>query len=205
MFFSKNSELNGAWEEKGVIGTRLEIDEPNLLVLWRNTPVLKTRFKRKKDGAAVELVLANKGMRYPQAYSDYAQLKSLIYRDGKLEMTEEFPITGESRATLSKTDNTRFGAYDIADELLPQLRGTWKDEKEWFTVTFEGDKMIHNGHDTRIHILRSRYDGRLLVADQDPSHYELEGISRFEYDGTTLRANLLICDAPPTYVVLTKK
>ena len=36
------SELSGAWEERGVIGTRIEIDGDDICVLWRNAPVLET-------------------------------------------------------------------------------------------------------------------------------------------------------------------
>jgi type I restriction enzyme M protein len=35
-------ELEGAWEEPGVIGTRVEIEKDRITVLWRNAPVLET-------------------------------------------------------------------------------------------------------------------------------------------------------------------
>ena len=47
--------LDGAWEERGVIGTRIEIKGDKLTVLWRSGVVLETKFKTERDGENIAL------------------------------------------------------------------------------------------------------------------------------------------------------
>ena len=94
----KKNYLNGAYEEEGVIGTRIEIDYPNILVLWRNSPVLKTNFKMKGN----VLVLGENELKYENSDSSYGTITSIILKDDKLEFKKNFPVTGESISVLKQ-------------------------------------------------------------------------------------------------------
>ena len=175
-------ELNGAWEMRGVIGSRIEIDGKNIVILWRNAPVLDTTFKVKESDGAIELILKKDGMRYAGTYSDYATVKSITLRDGKLEFVEHFPITGDSKTVMEKTSNSRYGNYEIVDGILDELQGVWKSADGFVEIKIEGDRMTFDGVDTRIHVLRSLYEsapkGQYLIADRDPSVYGWGGFDR---------------------------
>ena len=86
------SELTGAWEERGVIGDRVEIDGKRITVLWRNMPVLETKYKVEKSDGGYVLVLNETGLRYRSDASNYAELTRVFYKDGSLELTKFFPI-----------------------------------------------------------------------------------------------------------------
>ena len=195
-----NRELEGAWEEPGVIGTRIEIEGARITVMWRNAPVLQTTFKKKRRDGGTELILAHAGMRYRGDGKDYAQLRSLFYKDGALEMTEDFPITGENRQTLKKTAQSRYGNYTPVKEPLKELQGTWQDEEGIFTLTFSGDRLTADGRSTRICLLRSNSDPadsrRFKVADADPARFEVLQFSHMEYTNGELTAGILVLDAP---------
>ena len=139
---TKNNELNGAWEEPGVIGTRIEISGSRLTVLWRNSPVLETKFSTKKQAGRTDLLPKSRGFRYKSAISDYAELKELYFEDGKLVLIEHFPITGDSETKLEKTDRSRYGDYTIADEALNELKGTWIDDHGFLPLVFELNKLF---------------------------------------------------------------
>ncbi len=198
-------ELDGAWEERGVIGSRVEIDGNRFTYLWRNSPVLETKFRTVKSGDATELILAKKGLRYSGSASEYAEITAVSYSDGRLDITEYFPITGESRTTLTRTENSRYGNYEVVDEVLKELEGTWKGDDGIFELTFRGDRMTLNGHDTRVHVLRSKSQGTApndyIIADADPSVYEWRDFARFEYDGASICGRMIVYDAPAPYTV----
>ena len=199
-------KLDGAWEERGVIGTRIEIDGKRITVLWRGGPVLETTFKIVVSESGFELRLKKNGLRYAGAYSDYAEVKSVTYADGKLTFTEYFPITGESKTTLSRTDRTRYGDYDIDQSVLPELQGVWKSDP--FEIEFKNDEAVLDGDKRRIVVLRPRNgygsEGRYIIADSDPSVDEWHGFSRFEYEGGVIRTRMLVCDAPSVEFVFRK-
>ncbi|MBQ7541571.1 MAG: hypothetical protein IJT44_04700 [Clostridia bacterium] len=194
------AQLDGAWEERGVIGTRIEIDGGRITVLWCNTPVLETVFKIQENGGELDLILKKNGLRYAGSAADYATVERIGYRDGALTLCEYFPITGESCTVLTKTENSRFGNYEIADGVLRELQGTWKTADGLYEIVVRRDELQWNGKKRKICVLRSKspYEpqGRYLIADQDPAVCEWEGFSRFEYDGGRLTTRLFVCDAP---------
>ena len=203
MIFKKKrpNVLNGAWEERGVIGTRIEIAAPKITVLWRNAPVLETTFREEAREGGVGLRLNQHGMRYEGANSDYAELTDLFFHDGKLEITEFFPITGESKTTLERTENSRYGDYDVCDEVLKELQGEWKDDDDWYGLRFDGDKLIALDAETRVTVLRSRSDApesrRFRVVDRDPSKYHVLHLARLDYVDGELTGSVMVCDASP--------
>ncbi len=203
-------ELSGAWEERGVVGTRIEIDRKELTVLWRNTPVLCTKYEPKETENGVVLELERNGLRYPDSGSDYATVTKISYSEGKLTFEEHFPITGPSATVLTKTENSRYGNYTVCDSVLKELQGKWKDQSGIFELEFCGDKLkIDSRTVITVHALHGNYDAAneriYLIADADPSRYELYGMTRLTYDGVTLTSQLIVCDAPPHTLIFTKK
>ena len=200
--------LDGAWEERGVIGTRIEIKEPHITVLWRNSPVLETTFSTKKDGDKTVLVLSKTGLKFKGSATDYGRVTNLVFSDGKLEFEKDFPITGPSVEILTKTENSRYGNYEIVDGELPRLEGEWRDGDGYITLVFEGNTMTLNGDKKRVHLLRSNGSypppGTLRLVDDDASVYEWEGMSNFEFDGEKITASLMVCDAKPINLIFTK-
>lgn len=191
-----SKELDGAWEEPGVLGTRIEISGKKLVILWRNAPVLETTFRKENKGGSVVLKPVKTSMSYAGDARVYADVTGLEYADGKLTFTEMFPITGESRTVLRKTQNSRFGNYDIADEILDELQGTWKDDSGYHEFTVRNDTLTLDGKKKKIHVLRPKSGGSLIIADGDPSVTEWDGLTRFEYVGGCVRTRMIILDAP---------
>ena len=199
----KYKELDGAWEEPGVVGTRIEISGRKLTVLWRSDPVLETTFSAEENDGMIVLSPKETDMRNRGDTRVYASVTGLSYSDGELTFTEMFPITGESRAILRKTENSRFGNYDVADDILKELQGTWKDKTGYFEFTVKKNVLDLNGHARKIHVLRPRSGGTLVIADDDPSVTEWDGFTRFEYYGDRVVTRMIVFDAPgafPEYV-----
>ena len=199
------SELSGAWEERGVIGTRIEIDGDGVCILWRNSTVLETTYKAEERDGGYELVLRKTGMRYAGDAKDYAEVSGLFYNGEELVFTEDFPITGKSESRLTKTENSRYGNYTVCDEILKELAGTWKSGDGFVEAVFKGDSLTFCGERRKIHVLKPNGTGGVYeIADADPSIYEMRGFSRLEYDGSALRTRMLVCDAPSVQYILTR-
>ena len=199
------SELSGAWEERGVIGTRIEIDGDDICVLWRNAPVLETSYKAEKRGGGYELVLRKTGLRYKGDAKDYAEVTGLFFDGEGLTFTEYFPISGKSECRLTKTENSRYGNYTVCDDILKELAGTWKSADGFVEAVFKGDGLMFCGEPRKVHVLRPNgTNGVYVIADADPSVYEMGGFSRLEYDGAVLRTRMLVCDAPSVEYILTR-
>lgn len=193
------TDANGAWEERGVIGTRVEIDGRRLTVLWRGGPVLETVFTARESGGCVELVPEKRGMRYAGAESDYARLVSLTLKGDGLIFTEDFPITGISEHTLRRTGNSRYGNCVPDNSLLPSLSGEWRSDDGIIAFTLDGDRLEMCGYTKKVCLLRYG-NGRVELADADPANHELFGFTRLELRGDTLCGRMLICDATPPEV-----
>ncbi len=196
MLFS--SELDGAWEEPGVIGTRIEISGKKINVLWRNSSVLETTFKTAARDGGRELCLKEKGVRNKGDAKPYADITGLFYKDGVLELTEFFPISGESKTLMKKTAHSRFGNYEIANEMLKELQGKWKDRDGIFELTIKKDVLTLTGKERKIVVLKSGSPEHpeYTLADSDPSAYEFGDFTRFRYEGGVLRTKLIMFDAP---------
>ena len=204
----KRSLLNGAWEERGVIGTRIEINNKRIVIMWRNSPVLDTSFEiSEKNGSAV-LELEKTGLRYQGSASDYAEVTGIEYADGKLIFKENFPITGPSETALEKTENSKYGPYLISDgETLKLLSGEWKDGSGFYTLKIKKNVMEWNGTKIKFHTLipKSGFCGIFRIVDEDPSKYEVFHLSNMTFDGQNIRANEIVCDGPTIELVFTKQ
>lgn len=191
-------KLDGAWEERGVIGMRVEIDGKRLTVLWRGGAVLETRFSE-KDGV---LTLKNTGLRYNGAASDYARITAMTYADGVLTVEEEFPITGKSVTALTRTGNSRYGSCVRDDTALPSLAGAW--ERDGSTLVIDGDTLTLDGRSVKGCLLRSP-DGALTLADADPAKDGLFYFSRLAVAGDALVGTELVLDAGTVQVIFRRK
>lgn len=199
-------EIDGAWEVNYVIGTRIEIDYPKITILWRNSPVLRTKFKKKKTEDGIELVLKENGLKYEGQNKEYATVTKLLYSEGRLTFVEYFPITGESSEILDRTKRSRYGDCEIVDGVLKELQGKWVNGSEYLNLEFRGDDMILNGERRKVHAVRynSGPEDRYKIIDQDPSVYDWGYLSFFDYYGGRLTAHTRVCDAPSVTVEFEK-
>lgn len=206
---SNKPALDGAWEEKGVIGTRVEIEGKKICVLWRNSPVLETTFKTRENDGEFTLIPKETGLRYQGSDKDYAEISSIIYKDGKITVKKFFPITGPSEEVLEPTENSRFGAYVFADKrLYKALSGKWTDENGYFTLTFKNDKAEHDGKTTTVRLLvpkASPDSQKCRLVDSDPSNDYLFGLIDLTFDGEHISGIVPVCDAPSIKITFTKK
>ena len=189
-------ELDGAWEEGYVFGKRIEIEGKRITILWRSGPVLETTFRTRNADGGTELVLKKNGLRYAGAASDYASVSRLTYRDGNLTLCEWFPITGASETVMNRTDRSRYGNYDVANEVLQELQGRWKDEQGGMTLDIRNNRLTIDGEKTTVCVLRSRSDGRIVVANEDPAVLGFGPFSRFDYADGFLITHMVVCDGP---------
>lgn len=201
--------LDGAWEEPGVIGTRIEIDDPTITVLWRNAPVLITKFKKKKIENGIELELRKKDLCYEKESSPYASLEKVVYQDEKLQIVEYFPITGESHTTLKKTNNSRYGNYEIVDEILEELEGIWSDKNQFYKLEFIKNECILNENKIKVHVLHSnsypKERREYKIVDEDSSKWGIFHFHDLEYLNGNLVATEMIYDAGPQKIMFYKK
>ena len=203
-----SEEILGFWEEPGVIGSRIEIEKDRLIVLWRGAPVLETKYKLiiNADGNP-EIIPNQKGLKNPGSSVSYADITGLIFKDGKLEFTKDFSISGESKDILSKTTNNRYGNYDIVDEMLPEISGKWKDEKGFINLEIKGNTMILNNESTHIHVLKSRsgWPSACIIADVDPSRDNWQGFDRFQYENGRMITHMLVYDLGSFEIMITRQ
>ena len=202
----KYIELNGNWEERGVIGTRIEISNGKITILWRNLPTLTTSFSVEKDGTALVLKLKDKKLRHMPSGEEYAEVARLSYEDEKLTFKEIFPISGVSSAVLTKTENSRYGNYSIVDKtIFPLLNGEWTDESGSYNLKISRGKLTLNGETIKIHVLKSNYEytptNEYKIVDEDPSKYEVLYLSHMTFRAGKITATIPVCDAPSIDVV----
>ena len=193
------AERDGAWEEPGVLGSRIEIDGKKIVFLWRNGPVLETTFKAVRRDGKTFLELKENGLKNPGSAADYATVEELFLEDGKLHMTEHFPMSGDSRTVMSRTDRSRYGNYD-AVPIPAAYHGKWKDQRGYFEISITKDKVVLNGTPFSACQLIPRSGGPCLLADRDPSVYDWQGLSRFVCEGDRLTTSMMICDAPSVHM-----
>lgn len=190
--------LDGAWEERGVIGTRIEIKKDRLTVLWRSGVVLETKFKTEQSGDKIELILESRGMRYAGASSDYATVTDLYLDGGALYFEEDFPITGKSVTKLEKTENSRYGNVTFVDgSVLRELRGEWRDDSGYHTLIFKANTVEINGEKVKIRVVKDSSGGPCRIINDDPSKDGVGYFYMMEYLIDIIIARIMVCDAPP--------
>ncbi|MBO4452534.1 MAG: hypothetical protein J5793_01230 [Clostridia bacterium] len=205
-----NKELQGAWEERGVVGTRIEIEGKKLTVLWQGSPVLETSFSVSKgENGVLNLDLKETGLRYKGDNRDYAQVTAITFENGRLIYDHRFPITGDSREILDKTANSRFGDFDIADGVLKELSGKWYGKEFPDTLIFKKDTLTINGETRKIHALTCDTGylapGEYLIADADPGRHSIFRYAEMRFRAGVIDAVIPVCDAPSFHVTFTRE
>lgn len=206
----KNGEirkkLDGAWEEPGVIGSRIEIEKDKLTVLWRGGVVLETKFKSEQDGDAVVLKLAQNGMRYKGDSKDYATVADIRFEGDSLIFEEDFPISGKSVTKMQKTENSRYGNVKVIDgEVLRELGGKWISDSGYSEMSIKGNTLELDGMKIKIHVVTDALpDGPFGIIDDDPSKSGIGYFYSVRYNGEVIKAVVPVCDAPSVTEIFRK-
>lgn len=194
------TELNGAWEERGVRGTRIEIEGNRILILWMNRTVLETTFDVKNENDGLTLEPADRGLRNSPQAEPYAEVTKLFLKEGKLEFEKLFEISGPSREVLEKTEFSRYGNYEIRDDILADIQGVWKNKDGFFKLTIKDDNALFGNTSAKIHVIKAGWlkpsDNEFWIADADPSVEGWEGFTRFRYENGRMFGKMIIYDAP---------
>ena len=82
--------FDGAWEETGVIGPRLEIDGDKVIFLWQASVVLETTFKTIQEGGKTVLKLEHNGLRSEGSLDPYAVIKEFYFNGTALVTVTDF-------------------------------------------------------------------------------------------------------------------
>ncbi len=204
--------LNGAWEEPGVIGVRIEISEPDLLYLWRNSPALETKFKKSFEDGDVVLNLDKTGLRNTPGEEPYAEITEIRINGGNMNIKEEYKIAGASELVLRRTKNSRYGNYRIRDDLLSEIQGEWTGG-EYHDLSVNGDVLTlgYEKRKVKIHLLEanSKYSDNMIfeIRDADPSKYTFGEYGRLEYirSSRQIVGYMFICDGPTAIIRFEKK
>jgi len=205
--------LDGAWEPRGYLGPRLEIEGDRLTRLWRGGVVLTTRFTLTQEDGRTLLRLEEKALRYAGSPAPYAAVKECRLEGDAIVMVDEFPITGESSDTYYRTQNSRYGNVTIADdEVLPALAGTWRCRDMDLVLTFRGHTVrcgCGKQATWQTDVIAVRPNGGpagvCYVVDRDPAKDGVGTFERLTYCGGTLRTCIPVCDARPVELVFEKE
>ena len=205
--------LQGFWAPHDY-GTRIEISGDRFLVLWRNRPVLLTKFtvKEDKDGCLVQL--QKNGLRYEGAASDYATVTECRLKDGKLYLQKYFPISGPDEEILFKTTNSRYGNVTvITEEMLPRLSGLWKTTDGRYEMKIENGMLTWRYKNSAwekpdpIAVVRRNYERNpecFTIVNQDPAEEFICHLLEFRYENGILITHMLIHDAPAPDIIFEK-
>ena len=102
----------------GSYGLRLELKGKHFALLWRNSPVLETKFTVDEDGV---FELSDNELRHTSGGDVYATLRNCRFRDDLIVLTEDFPITGESITELKLTEDSRYVNVTVETEAVAPL------------------------------------------------------------------------------------
>lgn len=189
--------LQGNWEERGVIGSRIEISGSDVVFLWQGGEVLKTVFTAEKHDDVIELKLKENGLRYASAQSDYASVERVFYENGRLHYIKNFPITGLSEDVMEKTDRSRYGDLRIDDTLLNKIQGKWSDKSGFTRLTIEKDRLRFDDRVIPIHAAVKAYRSYgedFAVIAHDPAVHGIGYYSDLVYADGVLKGYILVCD-----------
>ena len=204
-----DKQLNGSWEERGVIGDRIEISDNRIVFLWMSGPVLQTTFTIKEENGVKELQLARKGLRYQNASSDYGTVERVYFEDGKLHYVKHFPISGLSESVLTPTERSRYGNVTIDDTLLKKVQGTWQEASSgYFSFEIHKDRLKMQKEIYPIHGAvkpATRHGEEFSLIHQDPSRHRLACFEEMVYADGVIKAYMLVCDLGMQEMIFHKK
>ncbi len=205
--------FDGAWEERGVIGPRVEIDGERIVFLWQASTVLETRFDIVQDGGKVVLRLEHNGLRNSGSLDPYAVINEIYYDGSALVIDADYRFSGLSEARLFPTTNSRYGNVTLVDdEILPVLQGRW--ESKYTDLIFESNTLSICGHgeektDITTEIVTARtngYDsGEVMILDKNPANRGIGDFYSLYFSSAAITGCIQVCDADAMKIVFTKK
>ena len=205
--------LEGYWEP-GNRGTRVEIHEDEMTVLWLNRPVLVTKFTVIKETEEYVIHLQKNGLRYATEAKDYAMVTGCRLKDGKLYFSKHFPISGPSDEVLSKTTNSRYGNVDIiTDQVLPHLQGIWRTTDGNHSIKIQGNTLSlrFRKYDwekpEKIAVVRYRWEQdpeQFRIVNQDPAQEYICHLTEFRHENGKLITCMPVFDAPRVDMIFEK-
>ena len=185
------------------MGPRVELDEKFYIQLWRGAEVLKTAYKTEEREGRLYILPEETGLRYAKGSEPYATIKECYFEEDTLTVLENFPFSGDSTDTYKRTNNNRYGNFEIVDaEYLPLLEGTWscgsamlkiQDNKLYFGYDKEG---LNHSEALPVTVLKSGYSKEIFLHHINPSVEMLHNYYRIEFRGNKLYATIPVCDAP---------
>lgn len=194
------SELKGNWEQRGVIGTRIEIIDDRITILWMSSPVLTTTFELcdSADGGT-ELLLNDRGLKNRGYSENYAIVEHLIYNNGQLRFVKNFEISGTSEETLTRTENSRYGNVTIKDELLEKIQGCWiMQGRGSGSFTINGSSLTIGADNFTVRAaVNNGYSSRgeeFAIINRDPAVKGMGYYSEMLCFGDEIRAYIMVCD-----------
>ena len=123
-------KLEGAWQPDD-FGTRVEITGDTMLVLWRNAPVLETKFTVSGEGGKRVLHLEKDEMRNARDGRVFARITGCWVEDGMMHLLQHYDIAGDDEEILKPTKESRYGDVTVVSEkMMPRLRGRWITESD---------------------------------------------------------------------------
>ncbi len=200
-------QLNGAWEPRGYIGPRAEIEGNRIAILWRGLVVLDTTFAVKEENGVVHLMLKETAKRYPDSPKPYAEVTDCRFENGELTIEEYFPITGPSSDTLVRTQNTRYGRGTLLPAVPDELLGEWVCD-DWRLrlephVMFAGFMEAMERFD--VVALRNESTGEITIRDERPWADGFGMFRALTVRGMTIVTYMEITDVTPPPLLFTKR
>ena len=205
-------KLEGAWQPDDY-GTRVEIKGDTMLVLWRNVPVLETKFSVSHEGKKYVLQLEKTEMKDPKRSGTGARITECWVEDGKMHLRQHFEISGDDEEILEKTEESRYGAVKVvSDEMLPRLRGQWRCDADggWeLKISGETLQCRWRGGEWEqpvpIAVVRDiENPKRIRVVHKDPAEEELPPFRPFRYVDGKLVTRVIVTDKTPPELVFEK-
>ena len=207
--------LEGAWQPSD-IGTRIEITGDTMLILWRNTPALETRFSVTEEDGKYVLHLENTELRHASAdlrmkrtnrANDgmvYAHVTGCWVEDGTMHLLKRFDIAGDREEILKPTNQSRYGDVTIVtEEMLPRLRGLWRTKDGDTALEFVGETLrcrnrglSWDPEEIPVAVVRYNYaPEEIHIVHKDPAMESVFYFSDLRYDNGKLVALMHVADA----------
>ncbi len=214
-----SDKLNGFWEEG--YHYYVEIRDDRMTVLdYRRKPALEANIQydaqRLESGLETEIFLSDNVLSRDAYGEMMTMIRSLTYKDGRLELLYYYTIMGEKLYTLRKVDRGPFDHILIHDEkMLKKLEGKWIQVRNGAdsgnSLIFSGNRMKYLLSscaiiDENVHVcsLVTSPDD-MFITPEDLSRRDFGPITQIKISGEVLTSHMMILDAPSPGLVFVRK
>ena len=205
--------LEGAWQPDDY-GTRIEITGDTMLILWRNAPVLETKFTVSREDGKYVLHLEKTEQRDARDGRLFAHVTGCWVEDGKMHLLQHFEIAGDDEEILMPTKESRYGDVTLVTEkYLPRIRGLWRTKGGGgWEIEIVGETLRCRGlRDDKwretipIVVTRDNDDPeRIRIVHKDPSEEHVSCFFDLKYVKDRLVAHEIIADGDSPKLVFEK-